>query len=90
MFGGGGLRTAETLRKGIRRGAASRPLAPIHMEILAALFVREGPRDLSAGNLEEVFDVEGPDPNAAARAGRSEPGAIRAEGHAGNGAPEAR
>ena len=60
------------------------------MEILAALLVRERPRDLPVGDLEQIGDVEGPDPNTAARAGGGEFRTARTEGHSGYGAADAR
>ena len=51
-----------------QKAASLRPGALILVKILAALLLGELPHDLPAGDLEEVVDVEGPNPNTVAQA----------------------
>src|SRR4029453_3771733 len=62
-------------------GAASRLRTSIHMEVLAALVVGERSPGLAPRDLEEIVDVESPDPDAVAPAGGGELHPVRTERH---------
>src|SRR6185503_9503784 len=64
----------------------SNPRAPIHVEVLAALCIGERPSRLVSRDLEEIVEVEGPDPDTVAPARGGELRAVRTEGHALHGA----
>ncbi len=65
---GTGLRKAHPARPVVEPAVPLHLRALIHVKVLAALLVGERPRDLPTGDLDEVVDVEGPDPNAVAPA----------------------
>jgi hypothetical protein len=63
----------------IRRKRPSRLRALVHMEMLAALLVGERSPGLSARDLEDIVDVDGPDPDAVAPARGGELRPVRTE-----------
>src|SRR5215217_8087774 len=60
----------------------SRPRALVHVEVLAALLVGERSPGLPPRDLEEIVEVESPDPHTVAPARRGELPPVRTERHA--------